>query len=240
MFCKDTAVCCSDSGREIEDRFPVFCFAAAEPTSTFCSGCTTLFTCEKSQMFYWTETNNNQLSVDACAAEWRTESVWINKNVSAFTLTVDSRRLRTHTPSAKVSGLKWKVLLISPSHTIISLCWDEEMSAPWDQSRRQVSEQHLDWRAQGLRSVFLCLTWMQPFLKTGTFQRRASRTRAASSSPTSRRLSAAPGFFMSSGEAQARLHPGHTHLGRRGGQSDKQNYTFRSLSVTIATILHMH
>lgn len=57
----------------------------------------------------------------------------------------------------------------------------------------------------------ICLTWMHPFLKTGTFQRRASRTRAASSRPTSRWLCAAPGFFIATA-AQARLHPGHTHL----------------------------
>lgn len=100
-----------------------------------------------------------------------------------WAFTVDSRRLRTHTPSAKVSGQKRNSLFISPSQRIISWCWDEEMSAPW----------------------------MHPFLKTGTFQRRASRTRAASSRPSSRRLSAAPGFFITS-TAQARLHPGHTHL----------------------------
>lgn len=68
------------------------------------------------------------------------------------------------------------------------------------------------------------LTWMHPFLKTGTFQRRASLTRAASSRPTSRSLSAAPGFFIST-TAQARLHPGHTHLvqvkGKRGGKIGK-------------------
>jgi len=46
------------------------------------------------------------------------------------TLTVDSSRLRTHTPSAKVSGQNWNSLLISPSQRIICWCWDEEMSAP--------------------------------------------------------------------------------------------------------------
>lgn len=58
----------------------------------------------------------------------------------------------------------------------------------------------------------LChLTWMHPFLKTGTFHRRASLTRAASSRMTRRPLSTAPGFFIAT-VAQARLHPGHTHL----------------------------
>lgn len=55
------------------------------------------------------------------------------------------------------------------------------------------------------------LTWMDPFLKTGTFQRRSSLIRAASSRTTSRRLSTAPGCFMVSRE-QARLDPGHKHL----------------------------
>lgn len=59
--------------------------------------------------------------------------------------------------------------------------------------------------------VCLSLTWMHPFLKTGTFQRRASLTRAASSRTTSRRLSMATGFFIAT-TAEARLHPGHTHL----------------------------
>lgn len=69
------------------------------------------------------------------------------------------------------------------------------------------------------------LTWMHPFLKTGTFQRRASRTRAASSRPSSRRLSAAPGFFITS-TAQARLHPGHTHLMVGGGLGETRSKRF--------------
>lgn len=100
-----------------------------------------------------------------------------------WALTVDSSLLRTQTPSAKVSGQKWNSLLISPSQRIISWCWDEEMSAPW----------------------------MHPFLKTGAFHRRASLTRAASNRPTSRRPSAAPGFFIAT-TVQARLHPRHKHL----------------------------
>lgn len=100
-----------------------------------------------------------------------------------WALTVDSSRLRTQTPSANVSGQKWNSRFISPSQKIISWYWDEETSAPW----------------------------MHPFLKTGTFQRRASLSRAASSRTTSRRLSAAPGLFIAT-TAQAGLHPGHTPL----------------------------
>lgn len=68
------------------------------------------------------------------------------------------------------------------------------------------------------------LTWMEPFLKTGAFQRRSSLLRAASSRTTSRRLSTAPGCFMVSRE-QARLDPGHKHLTEaRGWDSDNKGY----------------
>lgn len=46
------------------------------------------------------------------------------------TLTVDSSRLRTQTPSAKVSGQNWSSLLISLSQRIISWFCNEEMSVP--------------------------------------------------------------------------------------------------------------
>lgn len=78
-------------------------------------------------------------------------------------------------------------------------------------------------RSQRLKDTWpQCLTWMDPFLKTGAFQRRASLSRAASSRTTSRRRSVAPGFFMVT-RAQARLEPGHLRK-RRGGT---QVTTFR-------------
>jgi len=53
------------------------------------------------------------------------------------TLTVDSRRFRTQTPRAKVSGQNRNSRFISPSQRMTSRCWDEEMSAPCGGQRRK-------------------------------------------------------------------------------------------------------
>lgn len=96
--------------------------------------------------------------------------------------------------------------------------------------------------------VCTCLTWMHPFLKTGTFQRRASLSRAASSRTTSRRLSAAPGFFIVT-TAQARLHPGHTHLTEGEDETDEvrtatdwpplNKTSFKIISLYISISIYM-
>ena len=47
------------------------------------------------------------------------------------TLTLDRRRLRTHTPRAKVSGRKWNRRPISPSHSTRSRYSGRLMSVPY-------------------------------------------------------------------------------------------------------------
>lgn len=120
------------------------------------------------------------------------------------TFTVARSLFRTQTPRANVSWQKLNSLHISPSHRITSCSWNGVMSVPcvrWKESRGQnfagvCGECVRLCQTLGSVKIYSQYTWMQLFLKTGTFQRRISLPSASSNNATNRWFSAAPGFFI--------------------------------------------